>query len=141
ENLEDGDNHRIASVASNIINSLLKNNLLNDKNLLKSKVLNLKDKNNKSLCKNVYERSISAEKFVFMSIDEMKSEELKKIESNMQKNILLEMQIPQIKGETDMFQCGKCGKRECSYRQLQTRSADEPMTTFVTCVCGHRWKF
>ena len=27
-------------------------------------------------------------------------------------------------------------------QQMQTRSADEPMTTFVTCtVCNNRWKF
>ncbi len=43
---------------------------------------------------------------------------------------------------TDQFQCGKCRQRETQYYQMQTRSADEPMTTFVTCVnCGNRWKF
>jgi DNA-directed RNA polymerase subunit M/transcription elongation factor TFIIS len=42
---------------------------------------------------------------------------------------------------TDIYKCGKCHKRECVYYQLQTRSADEPMTTFVTCLnCGKRWK-
>ena len=42
---------------------------------------------------------------------------------------------------TDVYKCSRCGKRECSYYQLQTRSADEPMTTFVTCLnCGKRWK-
>ena len=42
---------------------------------------------------------------------------------------------------TDMYLCGKCKKRLCTYFQLQTRSADEPMTTFVTCMnCGNRWK-
>ena len=42
---------------------------------------------------------------------------------------------------TDMYKCGKCKKRLCTYFQLQTRSADEPMTTFVTCLhCGNRWK-
>jgi transcription elongation factor S-II len=42
---------------------------------------------------------------------------------------------------TDMFKCGKCKKRECSYFELQTRSADEPMTTFITCLnCGNRWR-
>ena len=42
---------------------------------------------------------------------------------------------------TDMFKCGRCKKKECTYYQLQTRSADEPMTTFVTCLnCGKRWK-
>jgi transcription elongation factor S-II len=42
---------------------------------------------------------------------------------------------------TDEFTCFKCKKRKCTYYQLQTRSADEPMTTFVTCInCGNRWK-
>jgi transcription elongation factor S-II len=50
-----------------------------------------------------------------------------------------------VKGEilssTDEFKCFKCFKRKCSYYQLQTRSADEPMTTFVTCLeCGNRWR-
>jgi transcription elongation factor S-II len=44
--------------------------------------------------------------------------------------------------ETDMFKCGKCKQRKTKYYQMQTRSADEPMTTFVTCInCGNRWKF
>ena len=43
---------------------------------------------------------------------------------------------------TDIFECKKCGKRKCTFYQLQTRSADEPMTTFVNClVCGSSWKF
>ena len=42
---------------------------------------------------------------------------------------------------TDEFKCYKCHKRQCTYYQLQTRSADEPMTTFITCLnCGNRWK-
>jgi transcription elongation factor S-II len=42
---------------------------------------------------------------------------------------------------TSMFKCGKCKKSNCTYYQLQTRSADEPMTTFVTCLsCSNRWK-
>ena len=42
---------------------------------------------------------------------------------------------------TDVYKCGRCKKRECTFYQLQTRSADEPMTTFVTCInCGNRWK-
>ncbi len=41
---------------------------------------------------------------------------------------------------TDKFFCGRCHKRECTYYELQTRSADEPMTIFIQCVnCGKRW--
>jgi transcription elongation factor S-II len=42
---------------------------------------------------------------------------------------------------TDQFQCKRCGKRECTYYELQTRSADEPMTIFIQCVnCGKHWR-
>lgn len=39
--------------------------------------------------------------------------------------------------------CSVCKKKSrCDYYQMQTRSADEPMTTFVTCLeCDKRWKF
>lgn len=40
------------------------------------------------------------------------------------------------------FTCRKCKSNNCSHYQLQTRSADESMTTFVTCMdCGTRWRF
>lgn len=49
--------------------------------------------------------------------------------------------FPKIEASTDNFTCGKCKSTACTYYQLQTRSADEPMTTFVTCTnCGNRWK-
>ena len=42
---------------------------------------------------------------------------------------------------TEMFKCRKCNSRKCSYYELQTRSADEPMTQFINCLdCGNRWK-
>ena len=48
---------------------------------------------------------------------------------------------PKLEANTDNYTCRKCKSRDCSYYQLQTRSADEPMTTYVTCVkCGNRWK-
>lgn len=41
-----------------------------------------------------------------------------------------------------MFRCGKCKTYKTTYYQLQIRSADESMTTFVTCMnCKNRWKF
>ena len=42
---------------------------------------------------------------------------------------------------TDIFKCRKCGSRSCSYYEFQTRSADEPMTQFITCLeCNNNWK-
>lgn len=42
---------------------------------------------------------------------------------------------------TNQFKCRKCSSRSCSYYEVQTRSADEPMTQFISCLeCGNRWK-
>jgi DNA-directed RNA polymerase subunit M/transcription elongation factor TFIIS len=42
---------------------------------------------------------------------------------------------------TDRFECKRCHKSECTYYELQTRSADEPMTIFIQCVnCGKHWR-
>lgn len=42
---------------------------------------------------------------------------------------------------TDQFLCKRCHKRECTYYEMQTRSADEPMTIFINCLnCGQNWR-
>jgi len=39
--------------------------------------------------------------------------------------------------EDGMFKCGKCKSMKTTYVEKQTRSADEPMTLFITCrMCG-----
>ena len=44
--------------------------------------------------------------------------------------------------KTNEYKCGRCKKRDCSYYQLQVRSCDEPMTTYINCLnCGHKWNF
>jgi transcription elongation factor S-II len=46
-----------------------------------------------------------------------------------------------IQASTDMFTCKKCKSKRCTYYELQTRSADEPATIFITCLdCGKNWK-
>lgn len=42
---------------------------------------------------------------------------------------------------TEMFICPKCQSNKCSYYEMQTRSSDEAMTSFITCsACGNKWK-
>lgn len=39
--------------------------------------------------------------------------------------------------------CPKCSNPRAYFMQMQTRSADEPMTTFYKCCnieCGYRWR-
>ncbi|KAI5170754.1 transcription elongation factor S-II [Nematocida sp. LUAm3] len=110
--------------------------------IFRSKYLNLKEKSNKWLCSSVYNGIIGIEAFIKMTPEEMKSKELKELEESILKRSILDSTIAEQAAETDIFFCNKCKQRKCSYRQLQTRSADEPMTTFVHCVvCGNNWKF
>lgn len=38
-------------------------------------------------------------------------------------------------------ECNKCGNMQASFYELQTRSADEPMTIFYQCIsCKNTWK-
>jgi len=46
----------------------------------------------------------------------------------------------QFQAATDTFTCRKCKGNECTYYLMQCKSADEPMTCFVQCKCGNRWK-
>ena len=46
-----------------------------------------------------------------------------------------------IEATSDSYKCRKCHLNKTTHYQLQTRSADEPMTTFVTCLnCAARWR-
>lgn len=43
-------------------------------------------------------------------------------------------------GESDQFKCPRCGECRSVHYELQTRSADEATTVFITCVaCSHKW--
>ncbi|VDK44543.1 unnamed protein product [Anisakis simplex] len=82
-------------------------------------------------------------RFALMTSEEMASDEMKSQREKFTKQAIDEHQMAVQEGTpSDMFKCGKCGKKNCTYHQVQTRSADEPMTTFVFCrECGNRWKF
>jgi len=90
-------------------------------------------------------RMISDRKFKTHELAKQTHQELNKgrweslLEAKKQKDE--NMYAPRLEASTDNFTCFKCRSKKCTYFQLQTRSADEPMTTFVTCIeCGNRWK-
>ena len=42
---------------------------------------------------------------------------------------------------TTEARCERCGHKKAFFKQMQTRSADEPPTEFYKCVkCGFQWK-
>ncbi|KAH9850957.1 transcription elongation factor [Lenzites betulinus] len=110
---------------------------------IRSLFVNLKDKNNPGLRESVVSGDLSVAKFCRMSSQDMASEERKAADLKIaQENLFKTLGAEESQAETDAFQCSRCKQRKCRYRQAQTRSADEPMTTFVTCtVCNNRWKF
>lgn len=104
---------------------------------------NLKSKSNPGLRESVVSGELTIEKLCTMSVEEMASEEAQARDRKLAEEALFKARgATSAQAETDMFKCGKCQGRKCTYFQMQTRSADEPMTTFVTCVnCGNHWKF
>eukprot|EP00877_Chromochloris_zofingiensis_P012216 jgi/Chrzof1/7248/Cz02g16130.t1 len=104
---------------------------------------NLKDPNNPDLRRKVLSGLIPPSRLVVMSAEELASDERKEENEKMREHAKWEaVRSNSQVASTDQFQCGKCKQRKTTYYQLQTRSADEPMTTFVNCVvCGNKWKF
>jgi transcription elongation factor S-II len=95
---------------------------------------------NPIILKKIQSREFEPHRLAFMNhIDLLPEKWNTKIE---EKRLRLENKFfPKIEASTDNFTCGKCKSNACTYYQLQTRSSDEPMTTFVTCTkCGNRWK-
>ena len=104
---------------------------------LRSVYINLKKPDVSSA---VMSGNIKSQEIAFMSHQEICPEKWKKLIED--KKIRDKQKYePNIEASTDNFTCNKCKSKKCTYYQLQTRSADEPMTTFVTCLeCGKRWK-
>jgi transcription elongation factor S-II len=105
--------------------------------LLRTIYVNLKNPKIQSMLTN---REIQAHKLAFMSHQEMSPDKWEKLIED--KKIRDQNKYePKLEASTDKFTCRKCRSKKCTYYQLQTRSADEPMTTFVSCLdCGKRWK-
>ncbi|RWV97158.1 hypothetical protein GW17_00040072 [Ensete ventricosum] len=109
----------------------------------RSLMFNLKDGNNTDLRRKVLLGEVKPEKLIIMTPEEMASDKRKLANEQIKEKALFECERGgPPKATTDQFKCGRCGQRKTTYYQMQTRSADEPMTTFVTCVnCNNHWKF
>lgn len=109
----------------------------------RSIMFNIKDSSNPDFRRKVLLGHVKPEQVLEMKPEEMASNERQLENKKIKEKALFECERgKQPEATTNSFKCGRCGKRKCTYYQLQTRSADEPMTTFVTCVnCNKRWKF
>lgn len=109
---------------------------------MRSLFINLKNKTNRQLGRKVMSGEITPDHFVVMNEKELASAEQRAKDELLEKENMKKAQVPMAeKSISDALKCGKCGQKKVSYSQAQTRSADEPMTTFCECtVCGNRWK-
>lgn len=97
-------------------------------------------KKNTVLIENVTNGTIKAHTIAFMTHQELDVERWRGLIDAKIKRDQYKFEST-IEAATDTFTCRKCRKNQCTYYQMQTRSADEPMTTFVQCIpCGNRWK-
>lgn len=76
----------------------------------------------------------------------MQDSELIKKQNDREKDIIdskrSDFMIKHMKAKDGMYTCSKCKGKKTTFYEQQTRSADEPMTTFVQCLdCGHNMKF
>ena len=95
---------------------------------------------NKRLLSRLYEKEFKPRELAFMAPQHIFPEVWKDLlDLKYKRDKVLYETKPE--AMTDQFKCGRCKKNKCSYFELQTRSADEPMTIFITCInCGKRWK-
>jgi transcription elongation factor S-II len=104
---------------------------------MRSVYINLK---NPELLKQIHDGEVAPQTVAFMTHQEFNPVHWK---------VLIDKKIKRdaskfttnIEASTDMFTCKRCKSKRCTYYELQTRSADEPATIFVTCLdCGKHWK-
>lgn len=107
-------------------------------NKLKSILYNLKHVPN--LLNNIKNNVLTTQDMVFMKDEELYPE---RWANSIEKKIIKDKNNFELKIEasTDVFKCRKCKKNNCTYSEVQVRSADESATIYISCLdCGNKWK-
>ena len=95
--------------------------------------LNLK---NQDFLEQIKKNEIAPQTVAFMTHQEMNPQQWKNIIDQKIKRDASKFNT-NIQASTDMYTCRKCKSKRSTYYEMQTRSADEPATIFVTCLdCG-----
>jgi DNA-directed RNA polymerase subunit M/transcription elongation factor TFIIS len=93
---------------------------------------------NKTLKKNLLNGKINSSNIAFMAPAQLHPEKWQHL---VKKREYKEWRANSIAYST-AYKCFKCGESKCKVTQAQTRSADEAITTFVSCMtCHNTFKF
>ncbi|KAJ3669392.1 hypothetical protein LUZ60_011342 [Juncus effusus] len=143
EEINSCDHLRAAVTVESAMYEKLGSSIGSQKVKYRSILFNLRAENNTDFRRRVLLGQVKAERLADLKPEEMASDARRMENDKIKDKALFDCERAGApKATTDQFKCGRCGQRKTTYYQLQTRSADEPMTTFVTCVnCNNHWKF
>lgn len=99
---------------------------------------------NKTLLPKLLNKEINEFDLCSFTSEQLFPERWKELNDKYTTNVINDSPLPiKLEDRPDgILKCGKCKSYKTSYYQLQTRGADESLTTFVTChQCGNKWKF
>jgi transcription elongation factor S-II len=104
---------------------------------LRSIYINLKNPELLDMIKN---GELTPQSLAFMTHQEMNHEHWREMIDRKIKRDASKF-VTNVQASTDMFTCRKCKSKRSTFYELQTRSADEPATIFITCLdCGKQSK-
>lgn len=118
-----------------------------DKYLAKSRSILANIKWDITIGESLMQNKIKVEELIDNDITKFASEEMKEKRKKHEQDQLdkswadygIESKIDKTNG---IYTCPKCKSKATDFYLMQTRSSDEPMTTFCTCYsCGKNWKF
>lgn len=108
---------------------------------------------NSGLFMGFYGGSLPAIELATMSSDDMMSDKMRQLVEKYREEAFQGSRCDWLKGNDEkinesvgisgsgMFPCPRCKSKRTTFYELQTRSADEPMTIFKSCFnCGFRWR-
>ena len=102
-------------------------------------------KTNEDFKKKVVNGELSPEQLATMDVIEMldknKKKEINEAKENKVNSVRSDWEETHSKVTSGVYKCKKCGGDKTKQHEMQTRSADEPMTIFITCTeCGNSWR-
>jgi transcription elongation factor S-II len=112
-------------------------------NISRSVFSNLKNDSyikNSDLITRLNKRDFLPHNLAYMSCEDIFPERWKSIIEKQKLKFKAAYEIKQV-SMSDSIRCSRCRNNKITYYETQCRSADEPMTTFYSCLtCSHRWK-